>query len=472
MVEVECRTLAGDSWIVVLEEPTELRVGTLRAGIERRIAGPAGMLFAQGRHLARDDEMLPLPDDGRLTVHVAPCARSDSPPTYEAVGRPTSPDDFGRLTISQLGSSLGSMSSLSLSPSIVSLSSLTANSMTATEPVLGTMDSLSRDAVNEQQPTSPPPEQLPIISPPASPHALTPDWTLPCSPDSTANPPTPPPRSRPPASTKVLVGSQRASPWRQQALVLSACVVAAAMSLAICGEHHNQATLTSHGLSHGPQAQHNRTLRSRRVSRIDGWPTHRPPASTSGATQLTLSGSGRTPLLLHFAFLHHIRDYDTLVVDGKGKLSQQHLRLPAPPSDLAHGARSTDSCFPTAAQLAGLTSRQHSPSELAAGWQAAAQKHAHRVADETARVWAQWKPSELRRLIASSTASAVSAVVSAAAATLSAALALARPVGRRLVRLLAVLARQALPRRLCKQLDRQLQEHAPALLASQELGCD
>lgn len=66
-VEVECRSLAGESWYVVV--PDDASMGDIRAGL----GFPAGKLFAEGLVLA-DDAPLPSPptDGGRLIVHVAP----------------------------------------------------------------------------------------------------------------------------------------------------------------------------------------------------------------------------------------------------------------------------------------------------------------------------------------------------------------------------------------------------------------
>jgi len=66
-IEVECRSLSGDSWCVVLPNPT---IAELRASLSTQASGK---LFAEGRVLEDDDGPLPMPaDGGRLIVHVAP----------------------------------------------------------------------------------------------------------------------------------------------------------------------------------------------------------------------------------------------------------------------------------------------------------------------------------------------------------------------------------------------------------------
>ena len=80
MPEVECRTLAGDAWTVILDDGST--VADLRSSVNYRSA--VGQLFAEGRTLD-DDETLPWPCEAegskRLVVHVAPVttARLDVP---------------------------------------------------------------------------------------------------------------------------------------------------------------------------------------------------------------------------------------------------------------------------------------------------------------------------------------------------------------------------------------------------------
>ena len=56
MPEVECRTLAGDAWTVILDDGST--VADLRSSVNYRSA--VGQLFAEGRTLD-DDETLPWP---------------------------------------------------------------------------------------------------------------------------------------------------------------------------------------------------------------------------------------------------------------------------------------------------------------------------------------------------------------------------------------------------------------------------
>ena len=71
VMEVECRSLSGDSWCVLLPGAT---VADLRASISSN-----AKLYAEGQVLDDDCQELPLPESGeRLVVHVAPSISIDS----------------------------------------------------------------------------------------------------------------------------------------------------------------------------------------------------------------------------------------------------------------------------------------------------------------------------------------------------------------------------------------------------------
>ena len=69
--EIECRSLSGEMWTVVLNP--DASVGELRASLGTLASD--GELYAEGMRLEGDQEPLPLPltgKDARLVVHVAP----------------------------------------------------------------------------------------------------------------------------------------------------------------------------------------------------------------------------------------------------------------------------------------------------------------------------------------------------------------------------------------------------------------
>ncbi len=79
-LDIEVRTLAGESWSVVLRPGA--RTADLRSSLVDRSTlehWSTGKLYAEGRVLEDDSEPLPVPEDGRqLVVHVAPTVVLDS----------------------------------------------------------------------------------------------------------------------------------------------------------------------------------------------------------------------------------------------------------------------------------------------------------------------------------------------------------------------------------------------------------